>query len=534
VVGVKEAVKKPIQLEEPVNDEERRECTKSLIFHQIDSRLLNIKNPHIKTCDWLFEQPEYKNWIHTSVSSDYKGFLWIKGKPAAGKSTIMKHALRQVQMTMPNATVISFFFNARGSTLERSTLGMYRSLLLQLMGIPVLQDSIARIFKKNRDGKNTSEWSINELQYAFLSAVQSLRKRRLICFIDALDECAEKEVRAMIEFLEDLGEVAISSGIFLNICLSSRHYPHITILKAVQLTVERQDGHVTDITTYVMGKFNAPSSLQADEIKAEILKRASGVFLWVVLVVQMLNKAYDHGQVHAMRRRLNEIPDELDDLFAEILTRDAESRDESILCLQWLLFAQRPLKRAELYFAVLSGTDPTESVEWDRSEISRGTIDRFIVSCSKGLAEVSRAKDETVQFIHKSVRDFFIYRNGLAKLHVDNALDFTGLSHKRLAECCDNYMKEVIRRIFVGRSLSLRSAHQVAPSGSFPFLQYAVLNLFRHSDTAHGCGYSQRDFLKNLRDSDINIGRYFIWTKGGTAIYPFGPEFAKPCPSPTR
>jgi ankyrin repeat protein len=495
-----------------------------LIFHQIDSRLLNIKNAHIKTCDWLFEQPEYKNWIHTSLSSDYNGFLWIKGKPAAGKSTIMKHALLQVRKTMPTATVISFFFNARGSILERSTLGMYRSLLLQLMEIPVLQDSIARIFKKNRDRKDSSEWSINELQDAFRSAVQSLRKKRLICFIDALDECAEKDVRAMVEFLEDLAETAMSSGGFLNICLSSRHYPHITIRKALQLTVENQDGHGTDITTYVNSKFNAPSSLQTDEIKAEILKRASGVFLWVVLVVQMLNKAYDHGQVHAMRRRLNEIPDELDDLFADILTRDAESRDESILCLQWLLFAQRPLKREELYFAVLLGIDPIDSVEWYRSEISRETIDRFIVSCSKGLAEVSRAKDETVQFIHESVRDFFIYRNGLAKLHVSHAFDVTGLSHKRLAECCDYYVSEVIRRRSIGGYLSSQQIHQAACSGSLPFLQYAVLNVFRHSDTAQGCGFPQKDFLKKFSRNDMNNlifwkDFYDAFSTGGGASY---------------
>jgi len=310
---------------------------------------------------------------------------------------------------MPNATVISFFFNARGSKLEKSTERMYRSLLLQLMGVPNLQDPVTRISKKKRDRKDFSEWPINEVQDAFLSAVQALQKRGLICFIDALDECAEKEVRAMVEFLEELGKVAVSSGGFLNICLSSRHYPHITIRKALELIVEGQDGHVTDIATYVGSKFYAPSSRQTDEIKAEILERASGVFLWVVLVVQMLNQAYDHGQIHAMRRRLNEIPDELDDLFADILTRDEESRDESILCLQWLLFAQRPLKRQELYFAIMSGADLIESVKWDSFLIRHETIDRFIISCSKGLAEVSKAEDKTVQFIHESVRDFFIY-----------------------------------------------------------------------------------------------------------------------------
>jgi len=221
----------------------------------------------------------------------------------------------------------------------------------------------------------------------------------------------------------------------------------------------------------------------------------------------MLNKAYDLGQVHAMRRRLNEIPDELDDLFADILTRDTESRDESILCLQWLLFAKRPLKREELYFAILSGIDPTNPLKWDQSQISPETIDRFIVSCSKGLAEVSRAKDETVQFIHESVRDFFIYRNGLAKLHVNNAFDFTELGHKQLAECCDHYISGVVRRPF---GWSTNSISPIAASGSYPFLQYVVLNLFRHSETAEGYGFSQKDFLKRFhRSNELVIWKHF-------------------------
>jgi hypothetical protein len=120
----------------------------------------------------------------------------------------------------------------------------------------------------------------------------------LICFVDALDECAEKDVRAIVEFLDDLSKVAVSTGVFL----STRHYPHIAIRNALELNIEGQDDHLTDVATCVESKFNAASIRQIDKIKAKILKGTSGVLLWIVLVIQMLNKAYDHGEVHAMRR----------------------------------------------------------------------------------------------------------------------------------------------------------------------------------------------------------------------------------------
>ncbi|KAH0553285.1 hypothetical protein GP486_006582, partial [Trichoglossum hirsutum] len=424
-----------------VTEKQRKACLGSLSFQQIDSRFLNIRKAHDRTCNWLFDQLEYKRWLSRDLTDEHHGFLWIKGKPGAGKSTMMKHALSQTQKILTDATIISFFFNARGSILEKSTLGMYRSLLFQLLtAIPALQDVFIPIFLVRTKHSDIYEWNVKELQEICIKAVEGLQRNRLICFIDALDECEEDEVREMVEFLERLAEAAISSGTSLNICLSSRHYPHISIRNGIQLVIEGQDGHDRDIAAYVQGKLNAPSCKQTDDIKAEILNRASGVFLWVVLVVQMLNKAYDHGRIHALRRRLNEIPDELDELFADVLRRDAETRDESALCLQWILFAQRPLKREELYFAVLSGTEPAALGKWDPDEVNHQTIDRFILSCSKGLAEVSKAKDRTVQFIHESVRDFFLLRDGLAKLQPDLVADVTGLSQERLKQCCYQYI----------------------------------------------------------------------------------------------
>lgn len=45
----------------------------------------------------------------------------------------MKFLLANAETTMEDRTVVSFFFNARGADLEKSTFGIYRSLLCQLL-----------------------------------------------------------------------------------------------------------------------------------------------------------------------------------------------------------------------------------------------------------------------------------------------------------------------------------------------------------------------------------------------------------------
>lgn len=181
-----------------------------------------------------------------------------------------------------------------------------------------------------------------------------------MCFIDALDECEEDQARGMVECLERIGSSAVVNGISFHVYLSSRHYPYISIEKGIYIIIESRESHGQDIEKYVNSKLKDKKGKRMEQVKAEILERASGVFLWVVLVIQLLNEAYDHGQIYALRKRLKEIPNDLDDLFVDILTRDNKNKDELILCLQWILYARRPLKGLELYFAIISRIVPSE------------------------------------------------------------------------------------------------------------------------------------------------------------------------------
>ncbi|KAI4230724.1 MAG: hypothetical protein LQ349_006077, partial [Xanthoria aureola] len=469
-------------------------------FPAIDARYATIKAAHAKTCKWLLRRSEYQDWLNVAKISTHHGLFWIKGKPGSGKSTLLKFAVQSIRKAMRSATVIYFFFNARGEDLEKSTLGMYRSLLSQLLrALPDMQEILDHYIPV-QVGDNT-EWLIEHLRNLFAAAVQRLGERHLVCFIDALDESDEDQIRDLVVSLEELGRPTASSPLSFRVCLSSRHYPHISISNGIEMTLEGQEGHDQDISNFLSSELKAGGGRVFEAIKDEILNRASGVFLWVALVVQILNKEYDHGRVHALRKRLKEIPDGLDKLFEDILTRDNAHFEELILCLQWILYAKRPLKREELYYAVLSGTDEEALTPWDLEMLSAQDIDKYILSCSKGLAETTKSKNQTVQFIHESVRDFLLKQNGINKLRSE--LD-SGRSHERLKQCCYSYMKiDVSADLDDHIELPKASTPEAKDlrarvSMKFPFLEFAAQNVLFHADHAARHGMSLDSFLQSF------------------------------------
>ena len=273
--------------------------------------------------------------------------------------------------------------------------------------------------------------------------------------------------------------------------------------------MEGQKGHNNDIAVFISDQLRGPEGPQMEEIRGKLCYKASGVFLWTVLVVRILNKTYDHGQTDAMDRRLGEIPEKLDDLFAEILTRDNQNRDNTVLLLQWTLFAKRSLRPSELYLAMKAGSKRSD--EWSPQVPSDDTIKRFILSCSKGLTEISTSLPPVVQFIHESVRDFLFLRNGLVNLQPGLQDKFFGSSHDQIKENCLHYLSTVDeppqpndgnprKRTSMDQSLNDEARNFIARHTRF--LEYAVTNVFTHADAAAGGRVPQKHFV-----SDFNGNR---------------------------
>ncbi|KAI0125984.1 hypothetical protein BJ170DRAFT_456668 [Xylariales sp. AK1849] len=460
---------------------------------------MSIKKAHAKTCQWLLKTHQYLDWLDTKKLDNHYGFLWIKGKPGAGKSTLMKFAVSHARRTLKQKIVISFFFNARGDDLEKSTVGLYRSLLLQLLEArPALQFVLDSV-------RMGHQWSVESLKSLFEEAIRALGEDSLVCFIDALDECKESQIRDMVS---SLSELAVSVGARVHICFASRHYPHITVQEALGLVLEDQQEHDQDIASYLGSALRIGHDPTAEKIRSELQNKASGVFMWVVLVVDILNKEYDRGRKHTLVDRLRHIPNDLHELFRDILTRDHNNTHGLLLCIQWVLCARQPLTPEQLYFAVISENEPDSLPRCHSDDISRDDILKYILDNSKGLAESTKSKTPTVQFIHESVNDFLLKDNGLKAIWPDLGSNYQGQIHEKLKQCCVKYMSaEPVTHLDLPSPLPKASSKQATAlrqsvAEKCPFLEYAHQNILYHADEAESKGVSQKDFLRDFTITD--------------------------------
>jgi len=143
--------------ERQAEEEKRIAFLKALEFDGMGSRLATISRAQAKTCDWIFKTPQYDRWRDESNRNEHHGILWMKGKPGAGKSTLMKYVLDIAKERDCSETIVSFFFDARGWPLEKSTEGMYRCLLHQILeGLPHLYSSKTLVTQRG--------WSIGALE----------------------------------------------------------------------------------------------------------------------------------------------------------------------------------------------------------------------------------------------------------------------------------------------------------------------------------------------------------------------------------
>jgi hypothetical protein len=407
----------------------------------------------------------------------------------------MKHTLSYCRETFKDHVMAAYFFNARGNRLEKTPLGMLRSLLYQLLekDPPLCERFIPMYLGKQKKHGKEWEWQVGELKSFLLSEMKKFQPKPLLLLVDALDECNESDVREVVSLLESLSVNAVGAKTHLNICLSSRHYPTISVGKKLELIVEEENGHDQDIVKYVQCKLR----IRNMEIESQLLRKAAHVFMWVVIVTEMLNQAYDIGKIRAMKEKLSDVPSDLDEVFWTLLGKDdlnSQDKQETILMLQWVLFSGRLLRPEELFFAVLAGTE-TDLGAWDRLNDTPKVIRRFITNTSRGLIEVRKGDIETVQFIHESVNDFLLRNKRLQTLNPTLEPQVLGTSHNRLVACCMSYiMMEEFKPLVKDISYTKKRL-----TFNYPFLEYASSYILYHAEKAQEGCITQQALVQQLQ-----------------------------------
>jgi hypothetical protein len=505
------------------------------------ARETEIRAPVAKTCAWLMENKDYRAWRERTRLAEHHGLIFIKGNPGSGKSTIMKAALNQVLSEPPQneRLVAAFFFDARGPELMRTPLGFYRSIVYQLIKA---NPSLRKLFLERKNRSRFGRRMSNELctEAELRSYLRSIYEDRLaphtIIFVDALDECVQPLARGIGYFLRELTISANEKGAALDICLSGRPFPSITLRKCPEIFMDHSNG--LDIAIYVDNRFSiggTPVDKDWRKLRDEIVSRSSGVFLWVVLVVEAVLKKWDEGRnIRYLLQHVDDVPEELETLYESMFSSlDAEAEQLTVRLFQWVILAAKPLRLYEWHHILAFIRQPeTSSLRmWRESEYfteNDDQLEKQIRSISKGLVEVTSSTEATqdygsetlsvcaragsldlergetrvVQVIHESVCEYF-QKFGFSRLLGPRLVsDPIGNGHLSITHTCLDYLN----LIELDALVDARTRYSSSSSRSLSSINKFLVS--RHRGPENDGGNFHFDTVEESSELGLNITRW--------------------------
>jgi len=305
--------------EPPAADRHESEGTRSTFSHDSTASAESFRD----------DSTEFTRWL----GSESKMF-WISGKPGSGKSTLMKFIATSSETKEHLATwrsgtrILTHYFWKAGSAMERTFNGLFLSLIHQLLLNKVtLGQQLLKTMPDVRHKWSYADWNLRELRSALLWILDNSGDSFLL-LVDGLDESEEFKShmslgpRSLI-ILEDLSKLQD-----VKVCFSSRE-EHI--FSSNFEGVERLRVH--ELTKYDIQKL-ANSRLKSlnfarpsdrERILYLIVKAASGVFLWVVLVLDSVARAFFiDNSIEKIVERINHMPTDVLDLVRDMWGRSGE------------------------------------------------------------------------------------------------------------------------------------------------------------------------------------------------------------------
>lgn len=420
----------------------------SLYYPRFESRHDAISAAHESTFEWMLRDTDdpWKNprrfveWLRSR-----NGTFFVQGKAGSGKSTLMKflwhHPATRKHLEVwsgPNKLVVaSYFFWAAGDELQKSEEGLVRALLFEILrASPNLVSGIRNdlgSFTTSIQEPHAQMWTHAMLLKVFDCMMRQEFDTQFCFFIDGLDEY-RGNTQSLIELVRKL--VSYPS---IKICLSSRpwaEFRHAFEEGAnADWNIRLEDLTKDDIRQYVNDKLNDTTRfgmLRGNEVEyldiaEQVMLRAQGVFLWVVLAVRSLSEGANYDDsISDMRRRLGAIPDGLYDFFKQMLHRIPELyRPHAALTFNIAIAAESPLPLVihgyadEIYRNPEFGMSaPARQLDEAALEkMNKQLVNRLDARC-KGLLEVVKHENPLnayhayeVDFLHRTVRDFLAGSN---------------------------------------------------------------------------------------------------------------------------
>jgi hypothetical protein len=443
----------------------------SLKYEQMPYRFEQILETHAQTYEWIFREkyppssPSNASITISDIDTRYdssrstgrrnnfmtwltsgSGVFWVSGKPGSGKSTLMKfvcdHPRTKSALSIwaGQSTLVtaSFFFWNGGTAMQKSQLGLWRSLCFEILRkCPSLIPEVCseRMPKTSAPAVEPGDWTLTELK----QVIERLRSHNLeiegrslrFCFfIDGLDEYDgfEEEIISTVRDLVD------SSNIKL--CVSSRQWNAFEEAFSSQSLV-LQDFTKADIQSFVedeLGQHPRFISMRDEDpeyltLLDEVVEKADSVFLWVFLAVRQLRRSLTNGDgLSLLRERLRQMPPKLNDYFRHMFD-SLEAFYNKQTAQTFLMRIHAPVPPPLISYCVLDPENERvrkffDGISTDQRSFSQLQDDlrKHINSRCRDLLEVTTVSGyPTVSYLHRTVRDFLLKNRDIVNLLVDRA-----------------------------------------------------------------------------------------------------------------
>ncbi|CAG8237735.1 unnamed protein product, partial [Penicillium olsonii] len=307
------------------------------------------------------------------------------------------------------SAVVTYFFcqNADNelNTLQSIMKGLIHTLVSQRSE---LKESLRSRWdsKNERFGEDVSSW--RALWNILWEMLDRCDCPRVYVIVDALDECQDS---GMADFLKLIIRNGLDQPTKIKWLLTSRplEAAERTFLaghEQMQVSLELNPAHISQsVQTYISYKVdelnlrNRYGEALMRRLKSELFAKAEGTFLWVSLVCRRLEDICADEALATIQN----LPPGLHLFYDRILNQLREGQLDDVSrymrLLKAMMLVYRPLK--------------LEEVPNVTGQFCGGDTIQFMVN---HCASFVRIRENNIEFVHQSARDYLAGENGLAKL----------------------------------------------------------------------------------------------------------------------
>jgi ankyrin repeat protein len=394
------------------------------------------------TCMWFLNHPHFQEWQRKA-----SGPLLVSADPGCGKTVLAKYLIDHV---LPRSSTVCYFFfkDQVQNTVREALCALLHQLFSQKQYLLV-----HAMEQYGKDGPGLMN-STSSLWNIFGNAVQDSSARSVTIVLDALDECADSEMKDLMRNMEIQVRNSESYNGKLKVIMTTRPYEHIVpdfhdLFKASpSIHIPGEDEldaigqEVNCVIRHRVDQFVEKRRL-SDEVKTclqdQLLRMEHRTYLWVYLVFEYLEEHHFKRTVKGLASTFDALPKSVNQAYEQILNK---SKDRPMVqkVLAIILAATRPLALSEMSVA-MEVDEETKSIN-DLDLEHEQDFKSSIRSWCGLFVSIHHGK---IYFLHQTAREFLVAEQSSPNAVPQQGRSWHGFitmqdAHTVLAECCVRFI----------------------------------------------------------------------------------------------